>query len=247
MRAARRPVQGAVLALSVLLGLLFLVPGGRAAAATYRVAMSGYAFSPATLTVTAGSTVTWTNQDTAPHDVKTSSGPAAFHSPMLNKGGSWSFTFTTPGAYAYYCTVHPNMTARIMVQPAAPATSAAAPTHDHSRAGADSGSQSSGNQTSRSHTAGHHAAAPSPTTATRSPASSPAPSKPSTSAPAAARHASPSPTPTAASMPQTQVTAAAARPLDPLLVLTGIVAGVAVLCLLLVGSRASRTREEVGD
>ncbi|MEY9991841.1 amicyanin [Streptomyces sp. V4I8] len=247
MRAARRPVQGAVLALSVLLGLLFLVPGGRAAAATYRVAMSGYAFSPATLTVTAGSTVTWTNQDTAPHDVKTTSGPAAFHSPMLNKGGSWSFTFTTPGAYAYYCTVHPNMTARIMVQPAAPATS---PTHDHSGAGADSGSQSSGNQTSGSHTAGHHAAAPSPTTATRSPASSPARSTSSTSAtsaPAAAQQASPSPTPTAASMPQTQVTAATARPLDPLLVLTGIVAGVAVLCLLLVGSRASRTREEVGD
>ncbi|MFF7164439.1 plastocyanin/azurin family copper-binding protein [Streptomyces sp. NPDC008086] len=248
MRAARRAVQGAVLALSVLLGLLFVVPGGRASAATYQVAMSGYAFSPATLTVTAGSTVTWTNQDTAPHDVKTTSGPAAFHSAMLNKGGSWSFTFTTPGTYAYYCTVHPNMTARIVVQPAAPATSAAAPTHDHSGAGARSGNQSSGNQTSGNQSSGHHhATAPSQTATTSSPTSSPARSTPSTSASAAAQPPSPSPAPTAASMPQTQVTAATARPLDPLLVLTGIVAGVAVLCLLLVGSRASRTRQEVED
>ncbi|MGN9756602.1 plastocyanin/azurin family copper-binding protein [Streptomyces sp. SD31] len=236
MRAARRAVQGTVLALavpsvlSVLVGLLLVVPAGRASAATYRVAMSGYAFSPATLTVTAGSTVTWTNQDTAPHDAKTTSAPAAFHSPMLNKGGSWSFTFTTPGTYAYYCTVHPNMTARIVVQPAAPATSAPAPapTHDHSDTGSSTGQQPSG----------HHATPPSRTAATRPP------STPSTSAPAAAQHASPSPTPTPTAMPQTQVAASTSRPLDPLLVLTGMVAGVAVLCLLLVGSRASRAREE---
>ncbi|MCL8016416.1 cupredoxin family copper-binding protein [Streptomyces sp. AS02] len=221
MRAARRAVQGAVLALSVLLGLVFVVPGGQASAATYRVTMSGYAYSPATLTIPAGSTVTWTNQDTAPHDVKTTSGPAAVHSPMLNKGGSWSFTFTTPGTYAYYCTVHPNMTARIVVQAPAPATSAAAPTHDHSEAGASSARQSSG----------HHATVPTHTATTPSPARS----TPS---------ASPTPTTTTSPAPQTQVVASTTRPLDPLLVLTGIVAGVAVLCLLLVGSRAARSREE---
>jgi plastocyanin len=209
---------------------LLVLPAGRASAATYRVAMSGYAFSPATLAVTAGSTVTWTNQDTAPHDAKTTSAPAAFHSPMLNKGGSWSFTFTTPGTYAYYCTVHPNMTARIVVRPAAPATSAPAPapTHDHSDTGSSTGRQPSS----------HHETPPSRTAATRPP------STPSTSAPAAARQVSPSPTPTPTAMPQTQVTASTSRPLDPLLVLTGMVAGVAVLCLLLVGSRASRAREE---
>ncbi|WP_063762180.1 cupredoxin domain-containing protein [Streptomyces bicolor] len=233
MRAARRAVQGAVLALSVLLGLLFVVPGGRASAATYRVAMSGYAYSPGTLTIPAGSTVTWTNQDTAPHDVKTTSAPAAFHSPMLNKGGTWSFTFTTPGTYAYYCTVHPNMTARIVVR-AAPTTRAPAPTHEHAEAGAASGNQSSG----------HHATVPGRTAPTRTATPPPARSTPPKSAPAAARPASPSPTPTTTSLPQTQVTATAIRPLDPLLVLTGIVAGVAVLCLLLVGSRAARSREE---
>ncbi|MGW6911587.1 cupredoxin domain-containing protein [Streptomyces sp. NPDC054940] len=237
MRAARRAVQGAALALSALLGLLFVVPAGQASAATYRVTMSGYAYSPASLTIPVGSTVTWTNQDTAPHDVKTTSGPVAIHSPMLNKGGTWSFTFTTPGTYAYYCTVHPNMTARIVVRAAAPATSAAAPTHDHSQAGASSGQQSSGQQSS-----GHHATVPSRTATTPSPARSTPPASPK----ATAQSAPPSPTPTTTTSPapQTQVIASTTRPLDPLLVLTGIVAGVAVMCLLLVGSRAARSREE---
>ncbi|MFI6008580.1 cupredoxin family copper-binding protein [Streptomyces sp. NPDC051243] len=229
-----------MLALSALLGLVFAVPGGRASAATYRVTMSGYAYSPATLTIPAGSTVTWTNQDTAPHDVKTTSAPAAFHSPMLDKGGSWSFTFTTAGTYAYYCTVHPSMTARIVVQAAPATTPAAAPTHEHPETGTAPGNRSSG----------HHPTAPSRTTPTRTPSRSPARSTPPASAPAsapaAARSVSPSPTPTPASLPQTQVTAATVRPLDPLLVLTGIVAGVAVLCLLLVGSRAARRHEEEG-
>ncbi|MFI7414883.1 plastocyanin/azurin family copper-binding protein [Streptomyces sp. NPDC049627] len=229
MRAARRAVQGAVLVLSVLLGLLFAVPGG-SAAATYRVAMSGYAYRPATLTIPAGATVTWTNQDTAPHDVKTTSAPAAFHSPLLNQGGSWSFTFTMPGTYAYYCTVHPNMTARIVVEAAAPQTSAAAPTtHEHARSGTSPE---------------HRATTPSRPAPTRSPTSSPARSTSPASAPAAAHPASPSPAPTPAAEPQPQATASTLRPLDPLLLLTGIVAGVAVLCLLLVGSRASRGREE---
>jgi amicyanin len=225
VRTARRAVPWTSLALSVLLGLLLLVPSGQASAATYRVTMQGYAFGPATLTVPAGSTVTWTNQDTAPHDVKTTSAPAAFHSPMLNKGGSWSFTFTTPGTYAYYCTVHPNMTARIVVRAPAPT-----PTHEHAEHTA-SGSSS-----------GHHATAPSRPTMPRTP-SSPSPTRPA-SHPAAAPPASPTPTP--APVPQTQATASTSRPLDPLLILTGLVAGVAVLCLLLVGSRASRTREEEG-
>jgi amicyanin len=226
VRAARRAVPGTVLALSVLLGLLSLLASGRASAATYQVTMQGYAFSPATLSVPAGSTVTWTNRDTAPHDVKTTSAPAAFHSPMLNKGGSWSFTFTTPGTYGYYCTVHPNMTARIVVQAAAPKPT---PTHEHAASGSSSG---------------HHMTVPSRPTATRSP-SSPSPAR-SMSHPAPAPPTTPAPAATSAPppVPQTQATASAPRPLDPLLVLTGIVAGVAVLCLLLVGSRASRAREE---
>ena len=217
-----------------------LLPSGQASAASYSVAMKGYAFSPASLTVPVGSTVTWTNQDTAPHDVKTTSGPVSIHSPMLNKGQSWSFTFTAAGSYGYYCTVHPNMTAGITVRAAAPATKAP-PTTSHQHSG------SSGE---------HRTTVPSRTTASsrpptmRMPSSSPSPSASGAAVPQSPQ-ASPSPQgaqPAPASpvtqLPQTQTTASAVRPLDPLLVLTGIVAGIAVLCLLLVGSRPAAPPEE---
>jgi amicyanin len=203
--------------------------------------MKGYAFSPASLSVAAGSTVTWTNQDTAPHDVKTTSGPVSIHSPMLNKGQSWSFTFSTAGSYAYYCTVHPDMTAGITVKAAAPATTAA-PTHDHS--GGSSGSGSSGSSGSSGTTGSstghgdHQASSPGRTPASRKAPTMSMPASPSsTSSGAAVPQAPQSPQPGQVVQPQTA--AASARPLDPLLVLAGIVAGVAVLCLLVVGSRAA--------
>ncbi|MEV4034576.1 cupredoxin domain-containing protein [Streptomyces umbrinus] len=247
--AARSPLS-ALSALSVLSVLVLLVPllllwaaPGPASAATYRVAMKGYAFGPGTLTVPVGSTVTWTNQDTAPHDVKTTSGPASVHSPMLQKGQSWSFTFTTAGSYGYYCTVHPDMTARIVVQ-AAPTP--AAPTHTHtgsddhgSGTGAGTGA-GTGTGSGTGTGTGHHTA---PTTSaasaagrSKAPTATKSPSAPPTSAPAAA--AAPSAAGPAAT-PQAMEPTASARPLDGLLVLAGVVAGVAVLCLLLVGSRSA--------
>lgn len=227
-----------VLVLLVPLLLLWAAPGP-ASAATYRVAMKGYAFSPAALTVPVGSTVTWTNQDTAPHDVKTTSGPVSIHSPMLQKGQSWSFTFTTAGSYGYYCTVHPDMTARIVVR-AAPTP--AAPTHTHTGSD-DHGSGTgagTGAGTGSGTGPGHHTApttsAASPAGRSKSPTPTKSPSAPTTSAPAAA--AAPSAAGPAAT-PQAMEPTASARPLDGLLVLAGVVAGVAVLCLLLVGSRSA--------
>ncbi|MDT7843827.1 cupredoxin domain-containing protein [Streptomyces justiciae] len=204
-----------------------VLPASPAEAATHQVLMSGYAFSPRSLTITAGDTVTWTNQDQAPHDVKTTSGPASVHSPMLNKGGSWSHTFTTAGTYGYVCTVHPDMTAQLVVKPAA----APAPTpHQH---------QHQDPTTS----------APTQARTTRPAASTePSPhmshSAESSSAEAAvpASRDTPSPSASPATQPaaiDAQTAASAARPLDPLLLLTGVIAGVAVLCLLLVGSRAA--------
>lgn len=224
MRAARRAALGAVLAL---LALLLLAPG-QASATSYRVAMQGYAFAPASLTVHVGDTVTWTNGDTAPHDVKTTSGPVAIHSPMLNKGQSWTYTFTAAGSYGYYCTVHPDMTARITVLAAPKPTPTPTPTHHH------------GTGTS-------HEAMPMPTrtapTTHRTAATGTSP-KPSASAPPSeSPSASPSVAAAVPQVPQTEPVAAA-RPLQPLLLLTGLVAGVAVLCLLLVGSRAAAARGE---
>ncbi len=95
-----------------------------------QVSIQNYAFSPASLTVAAGTTVVWTNKDTAPHTVTVSSGPVKFNSPNLQTGDSYTYTFTTPGTYNYYCAVHPNMTASVTVTgstPPPPTTTTAPP------------------------------------------------------------------------------------------------------------------------
>jgi amicyanin len=222
----RRPLRAAA-ALAFL--TVWLLPSGQASAAGYSVAMKGYAFSPASLSVPAGSTVTWTNYDTAPHDVKTTSGPLSVHSPMLNKGQSWSFTFTTAGSYGYVCTVHPDMTAGITVRAAAPAP----PQHVHTSAPPRREAPAPARTPS-------HAARSTPSTTMTMP--SPSPSSPTS--PTASGAVVPQTAPQAPQPPAIQTTASTARPLDPLLVLAGLVAGVAVLCLLLVGSRASRAQRE---
>jgi amicyanin len=86
-----------------------------APASAVKVAIANYAFAPAALTVKVGQTVTWTNEDSAPHTVTVASGPQTFSSPELKKGDTYSFTFTRPGTYSYYCAVHPSMTAAVTV------------------------------------------------------------------------------------------------------------------------------------
>ena len=80
-----------------------------------KVVIKNYAFTPASLTISVGQTVTWTNEDTAPHTVTVSSGPQTFSSPELSTGDTYSFTFTKAGTYSYYCAVHPTMTASVTV------------------------------------------------------------------------------------------------------------------------------------
>ena len=83
--------------------------------ATNTVTIQNFAFAPATVTIKAGSTLTWTNQDQEPHTVSAMAGP--FHSPTLNTGQSYHYTFTTPGRFEYLCTIHPFMTATVVVTP----------------------------------------------------------------------------------------------------------------------------------
>lgn len=80
------------------------------------VQMASFAFVPANIEVPVGTTVTWTNQDTAPHTV-TFRDDALKSSSILRQGESYSYTFTKPGTYTYYCTVHPTMTAQVVVTP----------------------------------------------------------------------------------------------------------------------------------
>jgi plastocyanin len=70
------------------------------------VYLQGSAFNPATDTVASGTTLTWTNQDGFAHTVTYSSGPDSAFSGSLAAGASYQHTFTTPGTYQYYCTIH---------------------------------------------------------------------------------------------------------------------------------------------
>ncbi|WP_413809093.1 cupredoxin family copper-binding protein [Streptomyces sp. OE57] len=240
MRALR--AAGAVVATGLsALGVVSLT-AGEASAATHQVVMKGYAFGPRTLTISVGDTVTWVNQDTAPHDVKTTSGPAAIHSPMLDKGETWSFTFTAAGSYGYLCTVHPGMTGSLVVKPAAPATTAA-PTHAHGGTHpptAPAAPRTSAAARTSAPATGSSAKSPSPAPSSGSPAAS------TSAAAGAPSAAAPSAPPNAAPPPQATVPAGAARSVDPLLALAGAVAGVSVLCLLLVGSRTAAARAADG-
>lgn len=78
------------------------------------VAISNFAFSPATLTVSVGTKVTWTNNDSVAHTVTADNG--AFGSQDVGSGSTFSFTFTKAGTYTYHCAIHPYMTATITVQ-----------------------------------------------------------------------------------------------------------------------------------
>lgn len=82
--------------------------------ATVQVAIQNFAFSPRTLTVAPGTTVVWTQKDSAPHTVTSDTGAWAA-SADLQAGQTFSHTFTTAGTFAYHCAVHPNMTATIVV------------------------------------------------------------------------------------------------------------------------------------
>jgi plastocyanin len=83
--------------------------------AASQVNIDNYAFSPASLTVKVGTTVTWINQDEDAHTVDSTEGK--FKSATLNKGDKFEFRFTAAGEYPFYCRFHPKMTGKIIVQP----------------------------------------------------------------------------------------------------------------------------------
>ena len=87
-----------------------------ASATTDKVAIQNFTFTPSTTTVKAGTTVTWTNNDSTPHDVTSASSPGTsatatslFSSGPMAQGATFSFTFKKPGAYHYECTIHASM------------------------------------------------------------------------------------------------------------------------------------------
>jgi len=84
------------------------------AAAGPTVKIDNFVFGPAALTVTVGTTVTWINQDDIPHTVVAAD--KTFKSKVLDSEERFAFTFTKPGEYAYFCSLHPHMVGKVIVK-----------------------------------------------------------------------------------------------------------------------------------
>ena len=112
-------------AISLAMAFVLVIAGGlllerHGIAATMErgaVVIDNFAFGPGTLTVPLGTTVTWTNKDDIPHAIATASKQSK--SKTLDTDDAYSFTFTTPGSYEYFCSLHPHMTGTVVVEAAA--------------------------------------------------------------------------------------------------------------------------------
>src|ERR1700724_1861086 len=109
------------LAVPLLVAAILLFAGARAsfvnaqqAPATMEVKIDNFSFGPAAITVPVGTTVAWTNRDDIPHTVV--SDDKVFKSKVLDTDEKFSYTFSKPGTYPYFCSVHPKMTGKVVVQ-----------------------------------------------------------------------------------------------------------------------------------
>jgi len=213
-------VMPKIAGLLLMLGAV-LLPAAPAEAASHAVMIHNYAYSPASLSIAQGDTVTWTNMDTAEHDVVVTSGPVSFRSPMLSKGESWSHTFTTAGSYSYTCSVHPDMRGAVSAKAAAPPPAPSKAQPDPAQPPAAAPTTAPQQQTAPA--APPSRATPSPTAPAAKGKQSAQPAAPSNPAATPATTAAPAASPTAT--------------LSPLLLVAGASVAVVVFCLLLMASR----------
>jgi plastocyanin len=80
------------------------------------IVIDNFSFSPGKLSVDTGSTVTWENHDDMPHTIVNDATPREFKSAPLDSGEHFSQTFSKPGTYKYFCSIHPHMTGTIVVK-----------------------------------------------------------------------------------------------------------------------------------
>lgn len=100
-----------------LLAALVLGGGASAArAAEARVNIDNFSFSPARITVAPGTKVTWANRDDIPHTVTDAASPKAFKSPPLDTDDQFTYVFSAPGTYRYFCSLHPHMQGVVVVR-----------------------------------------------------------------------------------------------------------------------------------
>jgi plastocyanin len=117
----RRGLFIAVLTAALVLGVMATsskmeVASAQQKAETTEVKIDNFSFGPATLTVPVGTTVTWINRDDIPHTVVSSDDPKTFKSKVLDTDEKFSFTFSKAGTYPYFCSIHPKMTGKVIVQ-----------------------------------------------------------------------------------------------------------------------------------
>jgi plastocyanin len=116
----RNNVWVAGLAVPVMIAMLLLFAASASVTANYQpsaaneVKIDNFVFGPQTLTVPVGATVTWTNKDDIPHTTVSTDG--VFKSKVMDTDEKFSYTFTKAGTYSYYCSVHPKMTGKVVVQ-----------------------------------------------------------------------------------------------------------------------------------
>lgn len=120
MKSDKSKMRGTVMMVVALLALVAATGARRSAAAEKpsshaEVTIDNFSFGPQSLSVKAGTEVTWVNHDDIPHTV-VSEDLITFRSRALDTDESWSFTFTKPGTYTYFCSIHPKMTAKVVAQ-----------------------------------------------------------------------------------------------------------------------------------
>ncbi len=103
----------------IVLGFLAGWPGSpvqahQALPVALEVKIDNFSFGPGTLTVPVGTTVTWTNRDDIPHTVVSTEG--VFKSRVMDTDEKFSFTFSKSGTFPYFCSIHPKMTGKVVVQ-----------------------------------------------------------------------------------------------------------------------------------
>jgi len=107
----RTGIRGLLAATPAAVAILAAVSAG---AAEREVKIDNFTFTPERVTVRAGTTVTWINEDDIPHTIASSA--KIFKSKALDTDDKYAFTFTTPGVYQYFCSLHPHMTGTIVVE-----------------------------------------------------------------------------------------------------------------------------------
>ena len=117
----RKNVWVAGLAMPLMMAIVLLFAGSPSAtandqpsAANAEVKIDNFVFGPQTITVPVGTTVTWTNKDDIPHTVVSTDG--VFKSKVRDTDETFSYTFSKAGTYPYFCSVHPKMTGKVVVQ-----------------------------------------------------------------------------------------------------------------------------------